>query len=123
MNKVLLLIAATLPFIWGVAHLFPTKNVVKDFGDISVDNKNIILMEWINEGITLIFIGILIFVVTIIDPFSNISIAVYWVCFGGLNVLSVVSLLTGFKVNFLPFKLCPIVFTGTSIFLVLGILI
>jgi hypothetical protein len=31
---------------------------------------------------------------------------------GGLNVLSVVSLFTGFKVNFIPFKLCPVILLG-----------
>ena len=56
-NAVLLYIGAILSFLWGVAHLFPTANVVKGFGEISKDNKNIIAMEWINEGVMLIFIG------------------------------------------------------------------
>ena len=47
-NAVLLYIGAILSFLWGVAHLFPTANVVKGFGEISKDNKNIIAMEWIN---------------------------------------------------------------------------
>jgi hypothetical protein len=32
----------------------------------------------------------------------------------------VVSLFTGFKVNFLPFKLCPVVFTTASVLIVVG---
>jgi hypothetical protein len=37
-----------------------------------------------------------------------------------LNTLSVISLLTGFKVSFLPFKLCPVIFTTASILILLG---
>lgn len=33
-NQVLLCAGAVLPLIWGVVHLFPTKNVVAGFGDI-----------------------------------------------------------------------------------------
>ncbi len=56
-NIVLLCIGAGLTAIWGIAHLFPTSSVVKGFGEISADNKNIITMEWIVEGVSLIFIG------------------------------------------------------------------
>lgn len=106
---------------WGVAHLFPTKNVVAGFGDISTDNRNIITMEWIVEGVAMIFIGVLVATVTFVDAASPVSQAVYWLTFIGLNALSVVSLFTGFKVKFLPFKLCPVIFTTASILILLGI--
>jgi len=122
-GEILLYFGAFLNLFWGVAHLFPTKNIVRDFGDISTDNRNIITMEWIIEGLALIFIGLLVVVVTIIDPESTVSKSVYWLVFGMLNVLSAVSLFTGFKVDFLPFKLCPLIFTGSSIFIFLGILL
>ncbi len=62
-NPIFLSIGAISVIGWGTAHLFPTHSVVKGFGDISVDNKRIIRMEWINEGFTLIFIGVLILIV------------------------------------------------------------
>ena len=123
LNQVLFYVGAALAALWGIAHLFPTKNVVADFGDISEDNKNIITMEWIVEGVTLIFIGVLAVTVTFIDHTNLVSQAVYWLSFVMLNVLSIISLFTGFRVNFLPFKLCPIIFTGASILILLGILI
>jgi len=123
LNQILFFVAAALATFWGIAHLFPTRNVVAGFGDISVDNKNIISMEWINEGVTLIFMGALVATVTILDPISAISQAVYWLAFVMLNVLSAISLFTGFKVNFMPFKLCPVIFTSASILILLGILI
>ena len=45
---------------WGVAHLFPTASVIRGFGPITQDNKRILAMEWIIEGVTLIFIGALV---------------------------------------------------------------
>lgn len=105
---------------WGVAHLFPTRKVVDGFGQISMDNKRTITMEWINEGVTLIFIGVLAALVTYVDRTNAAARVVYWSCFGALNVLSVVSLFTGFKNEFLPFKLCPFIFTGSSLLIIVG---
>ena len=120
-NQVLLYLGSAFVLFWGIAHLFPTRSVVRGFGDISADNRRIITMEWIIEGVSLIFIGALVSSVTFIDHASVISQTIYWVSFVMLNALSVISLLTGFRVNFLPFKLCPVIFTTSSILILLGI--
>jgi hypothetical protein len=119
-GNLLLYLASLLLVVWGVAHLFPTKNVVTGFGDISLDNRRVITMEWINEGATLIFIGVLTAAVTLVDPAGPTARAVYWLAFIMLNALSIISLFTGFKVNFLPYRLCPVVFTGSAILIALG---
>ena len=119
-NQILLYVGAAFPLFWGIAHLFPTKSVVKGFGDISLDNRRIITMEWINEGVSLIFIGVLTASVTYLDHTSVVSRTVYWLSFGMLNALSIISLFTGFKVSFIPFKLCPVIFTTSSILIILG---
>ena len=100
--------------------MFPTRKVVSGFGDISADNRRIITMEWINEGVTLMFIGVLVGLVTYLDRSSAISRGVCWVSFGALNALSVISIFTGFRISFLPYKLCPFLFTGSSILIVVG---
>jgi hypothetical protein len=123
LNQIFLYLGAFFTFAWGVAHLFPTRSVVKGFGEISQDNQYIITMEWIVEGVSMIFIGVLVAVVTSVDHSSTLARAVYWVCFAELNVLSIVSLRTGFKVNFLPFKLCPLIFTGSSVLILFGSLL
>ena len=119
-NYILLYLGSALPFFSGISHLFPTRSVVSEFGDITLDNKRIITMEWIIEGVALIFVGIIVAVVTYIDYTHTISRAVYWVCFLMLNTLSVISLFTGFKINFLPYKLCPIIFTSSSSLIMIG---
>ncbi len=120
LNHILLYVGAALPLLWGIAHLFATRPVVKGFGDISLDNRRIIAMEWIVEGVALIFIGVLTASVTYADRTGMVSAVVYWLSFGVLNTLSAVSLFTGFHVSFAPFKLCPFIFTTSSILMILG---
>jgi hypothetical protein len=122
-NQILLYLGAGFTCVWGIAHLFATKSVVQGFGEISLDNKRIITMEWIVEGVSLIFIGLLVAAVTMVDRGSTVSKVIFGICFAELNVLSIVSLFTGFKINFLPFKLCPVIFTGSSILILLGSLL
>lgn len=122
-NQVLLYVGSFLLFFWGVAHLFPTRSVVTSFGDISPDNRRIITMKWIVEGLALVFIGAVVASVTYYDYASPISRTVHWVSFAMLSILSVVSLFTGFKVNILPFKLCPVIFTTASVSIVVGSLV
>ena len=122
-NQILLYLGAFFTIAWGAAHLFPTGSVVEGFGEISQDNRRIIAMEWIVEGVSLIFIGVLVAAVTWVDRSGRVSRLIYWICISHLTVLSIVSLFTGFKVAFLPFKLCPVIFTGSSILIVLGTLL
>jgi len=119
-NLVLLYLGAALTALWGISHLFPTRSVVKGFGEISVDNQRIITMEWIVEGVSLIFIGVLVALVTIVDSSGSVSKAVYLLSAIGLVVLALVSLFTGFKIKFLPFKLCPVIFTVSAVLIVIG---
>ena len=123
MNLILLYLGSGLTVIWGIAHLFPTKSVVQGFGEITIDNKRIITMEWIIEGISLIFIGVLVATVTVIDPSNVVSTAVYFISVIMLLVMALLSLFTGFKISFLPFKLCPIIFTTSAVLIVIGGLI
>jgi hypothetical protein len=116
----MLYLGAALTALWGAAHLFPTVSVVKGFGAISADNQRIITMEWIVEGVSLIFIGALIASVTFIDPFVSASKAVFLLSAIVLLVLAAVSLFTGFKVNFLPFRLCPFIFSASALLIIAG---
>ena len=123
MQIILLYLGAALTALWGISHLIPTRNVVAGFGEISDDNRHIITMEWIVEGVSLIFMGVLIAVVTFVDPQAAVSRAVYIVSAIGLLALALVSLFTGFKVKFLPFKLCPFILTASAILVIIGALV
>jgi len=119
-NQILFYIGSVITIGWGIAHLFPTKSVVKGFGEISADNKNIITMEWIIEGVALIFIGLVVAGVTIMESNNNVSVFIYISSAITLIVLAIISVFTGYKVNFLPFKLCPFLFSASAILILLG---
>lgn len=97
-------------FYMGIVHLFPTKSIVKGFGDISIDNRNIVTMEWIIEGIVLIFIGAIVIGSAVIDSNDHLAVFNYLLSAFVLFVLAIILLFTGYKVNYLPFKLCSYYF-------------
>lgn len=119
-GRALIYLGSLLVIAWGAAHLVPTKSVLRGFGSIGRDNTNIVLMEWIVEGVALIFAGTLVAVVTAVDPTAIVSGAVYGLTAAFLLVMAIVSLFTGFKVDFPPFRLCPFVFTSAAVLITLG---
>ena len=120
LNQVLLYLGSAFISFWGIAHLFPTRSVVAGFGEISVDNRRIILMEWIIEGIALIFIGSIVALVTAFDYTNIISVVIYLSSAAVLLVLAFISFFTGFRISFLPFKLCPVIFITSAALIILG---
>ena len=120
MNQVLLYIASVLTGLWGIAHLFATRGVVDGFGNLTTDNRRIITMEWIVEGVALISTAVFVAVATIIQPDAPVSKAVYMVAIITLVILALVSLFTGFRVAFLPFRLCPFIFGISAVLIALG---
>lgn len=120
MNPVLLYIASAITGIWGVAHLLATSGVVAGFGDITTDNRRIVTMEWIVEGVTLISIAAFVAVATIIQPDAPVASAVYIIAIVTLVVLAGISFFTGFKIAFFPFRLCPFIFGISAVLIAWG---
>ncbi len=118
--QVILYSAAALAGLWGIAHLFATRGVVAGFGDLTADNRRIITMEWIVEGVALVSLAALVVSVTAVDPTAAAASAAYAVAVATLLVLAVVSLATGFRVAFLPFRLCPVIFTLSAVLIAVG---
>ena len=107
---VVLYVGAGIITLWGVAHLIPTRSIVRSFGEISRDSRLIITMDWVAEGLALIFIGTLIFFVTYIaGPLNLGARVVYRLCFCVLVVLAVLSFFTGARTSVMPMKVCPFV--------------
>ena len=78
-------------------------------------------MEWILEGVTLIFLGALTAILAIIDIANEISQIVLIAISIVLLIMAIISLFTGFRVNFLPYKLCPIIFSVSAILILIGV--
>lgn len=123
LRSILFYTGSVLTLIWGVSHLFPTRSVVRGFGKISQDNQQIITMEWILEGVFLIFIGTLGIGLTIIGPDGIAARFVFITCSVFLFITAIISLFTGFRVNFLPYKLCPFIFSTSALLFLIGVLL
>jgi hypothetical protein len=114
----LAVIAAVLSTGWGVAHLFPTRSVVRGFGEIGTENERVITMEWILEGVTLMFAGLLTVAVTFLgDDTSTTATVVYVTVAVLLLAMAVISLLTAGRNTFIAYRLCAPIFGCCSVLL------
>jgi hypothetical protein len=121
MKPALLYVAGGLAVAWGVAHLVPTRSIVKGFGDISRDNKLYITQEWVAEGIAICFAGVLILLVTALaGPEKHASLVVYATTAGFFLLIAVLTALTGSRTPVMPFKICPFLLTLVALLLLLG---
>ena len=121
LRYVVLLVGSLIITVWGIAHLFPTRSIVNGFGPISVDNRRIIKMEWIAEGLTLCFIGVLVLLVTsFAGPRNLVSVLVYQAAAWMLVVMAVLTFVTGAKTSITPIKVCPLVKSIVAILLFMG---
>ena len=118
---IMLYVGSIVITLWGVAHIVPTKSVVRGFGPISQDNRRIITMEWIAEGLTLCFIGLLAMLITIWGGSQNqTSVIVYRASAVMLVIMAGLTASTGARTSIVPIKICPFVKTAVAILFFLG---
>jgi hypothetical protein len=121
LSDVLLYVGSVIITLWGVAHLAATRPVVSGFGKLSDDNRRIITMEWIVEGVAFCFVGILVALITLrAAPADPIAMLVYRVLAILLLVVAVVSLFTGARTSIRPMQLCPLVKMATAALFLAG---
>lgn len=123
-SKILLYVGSIVIILWGISHIIPTESVVEGFGAITEDNRLIITMEWVAEGLTLCFIGALVLYVALrADPANPVSTIVYRAAALMLLVMAVWTGVTGARTPIIPIKICPIVKTAVAtLFIVASVL-
>lgn len=116
--------AAGVVALWGVSHLLPTRSVVAGFGRISLDNRRVLTMEWVAEGLALVFVGALLAAVTLSagadDP---AAVLVYRLAAGLLAAIAILTALTGARTPVGWFKACPLVLASVVTLLLVGSLL
>ena len=116
MEALMLYVGSSIIFLWGVGHLIPTRNIVRDFGALTPDNVRIITMEWIAEGLTLCFIGVLVALATFNGgPEAQATRLVVRAAAVMLFALALVSAFTGARTAILPMRLCPWIKSAVAI--------
>lgn len=121
MADVLVYLAGAVLVLWGAAHIFATNSVADSFGEISADNRRILVMEWVAEGMTHVSIGgLVILLAALEDSADPATRLVYRVLAGVLVALAVLTSFTGARTPVIWFKVCPFVLTGAAALLLAG---
>jgi hypothetical protein len=121
MNETLLYIGSIVIILWGIAHIIPTKAIVNGFGEISEDNRKVLTMELIAEGLTLIFLGVLPLLVTLsVGVQDRTAGIVYLACAVMLLVMAILTGMTGARTSTIWYKLCPAIKTVVAVLFILS---
>ena len=121
MATVLALLAAGVVGLWGVAHVIPTRNVL---APITVDNRRVVLQEWLVEAAAMWGIAALVIVCTVVGGAA--SEVTSWVCrvaASQLVAVAVVTALTGARTKVIWFKICPVLLTSSAVLLLVASLV
>ena len=110
MSDALAFAAGGLVFLWGVAHVIPTRQVVAGFGEIGRDNRLVLTMEWVAEALAMWLVAALVVAVAAAGT-GDTARLVYRVCAGFLMVLAAWTTATGARTPVIWFRLCPVVMT------------
>ncbi len=109
--------------VWGIAHIAPVRAVVRSFEPLSADNRRILTMEWVAEGLALTFVGALVLVLTAAgggaQPAGRLALAL---AAGFLVVAAVWTGLTGARTKTVPIKICPYVKTIAAALIAAGLM-
>jgi hypothetical protein len=104
-----------------VAHAVPTRQVLAGFDPITLDNRRVLLQEWLAEAVTMWGLAATVIAATVVGGAgSAVTIAVYRVVAGLLVALAVLTGLTGARTLVVWFKLCPVLLTASAALLVLA---
>ena len=107
---------------WGVGHILAARSVIAGFGELTLDNRRILTMEWVAEGLTLCFLGALAMLIAATGGLATPAgrVTVYAVA-SMLFLLAGLSAATGAKTSIGPMKACPIVKTVVAALFVAGV--
>ena len=121
MNETLLYIGSIVIILWGIAHIIPIKAIINGFGEIAGDNRKVLTMELIAEGLTLIFLGVLPLLVTLLVGVQDRAVGiVYLACAVMLLVMAVLTGMTGARTPTIWYKLCPVIKTVVALLFILS---
>ncbi len=124
MSGILIAAGGAIALVWGIAHIVPVKAVVRSFEPLGADQRRILTMEWVAEGLTLAFIGTLILALALAggraEPAGRLALSL---AAAFLLVMALWTRLTGALTSVVPIKICPYVKTAAAALVVAGLLV
>jgi len=118
MAALLAYLAGAIVAAWGVAHAVPTRRVLAGFAPITIDNRRIVVQEWLAEAFTMWGIAAMVIVVTAADGAdAGAHVWVYRVAAGLLIALGTLTAMTGARTAVIWFKICPVLLVSSAVLL------
>jgi hypothetical protein len=118
MAPILAYAAGAVVAVWGVMHAVPTRRVLAGFAPITVDNRRIVLQEWLAEAFTMWGVAAVVFAATAAGgPDADVRAWVYRIAAGLLVALGGLTALTGARTGVIWFKVCPVLLVGSAVLL------
>ena len=118
---VLVYVAGAVLVAWGAAHVIATRSVLSLYGDLSTDNRRVWVMEWVAEGFTHIFVGLLVVAVTAFEGAAGSgSAVVYRSCAAFELVLVGWTAATGARTPYVWYRICLVVLSLVAALLLIA---
>jgi len=112
---VLAYLAGLMLVVWGVAHVAATRAVLSLYGELSTDNRRVWVMEWVAEGFTHVFVGLLVVVITAIEGAGGSgATVVYRSCAAFELVLVGWTAATGARTPYIWYRICLVVLSAVA---------
>jgi hypothetical protein len=120
-QAVLIYAGAGVAAVWGIAHALRVRRVVAGFAPLTEENRRILVMEWVSEALTLVFVGVVAALVAAATAGGErLGRLVCSACAGMLLVMAGWTRLTVGRGRHLAFRLCPLVKTVAAALLWAG---
>ena len=118
MAAVLAYIGAALVAAWGLAHVMPTRQVLRGFEPITTDNRRIIAQEWLAEAFTMWGTAAIVIAATAAPGTAPDTRAwVYRTASALLVSLAALTAVTGARTPVIWFKICPVLLAAAALLL------
>jgi hypothetical protein len=111
-SEVLTYVAAGLVGLWGVAHAIPTRQVLAGFEPITIDNRRVVLQEWLAEAFTMWGLAAAVVAATVAGGTGSTAAL--------LVALAVLTGLTGARTPVVWYKICPVLLTSSAVLLIVA---
>ena len=116
----LVYLAGVVLIAWGAAHVVNTRPVVDSFGEMAIDNRRVLTMEWIAEGVTHVAIGLLVVLVAAVQGSDGSTTRlVYRVLAATLVAFAALTAATGSRTPVIWFKVCPFILSAAAALLLI----
>ncbi len=124
MSGILIGAGGAIALVWGIAHIVPVRGVVRSFEPLGTDQRHILLMEWVVEGLALAFVGVLVLVLAAAggaaEPAGRLALSL---AAAFLLIMALWTRLTGARTSIAPIRICPYVKTAAAALVVAGLLL